>query len=106
MIPDDRTMNRLTVGLRWAAAHSCIEPMTLNSLIADEWPTVSITDVAACTIVSTPAWSMILAMLIRRMSVRMNSARPNRRCMSFDGTSESTAITRSMAGFWASRVVR
>ena len=46
--------NRFTDGLRWQAAHTCMVPTTLSSLIAAECSTLSMIDGAACTTVSTP----------------------------------------------------
>ena len=88
------------LGAFWHTANSCIAPMTLRSFIVARPPDLGgLVMVAACTTVSTPAFLMTLPIRGLRMSARTNSARPMRRRRSLLGETESTAMTRSMAGF-------
>ena len=81
-------------------------PTTLNSLIAAECGDKSITDVAACTTVSTLWAAIVLAIVGRRMSRRRIPRAPIRRSSALLGTRESTARTFSMSGLAANRATR
>ena len=104
---DERRTTRSTVGDFWQTANNCIAPMTLRSFIVARPPDFGgLATVAACTTVSTPALRITLPISGLRMSARTNSARPMRRSRSLLGDTASTAMTRSMFGFWASLVTR
>ena len=103
----DFSTTRRTDGAFWQAANSCIAPITLISFNAARPPDRGAYDAAAaCTTVSTSPLRITLAMNGLRMSARTNSARPIRRSMSLLGAIASTAMTRLINGFCASRAVR